>query len=191
MNKLEKLKELKGWDNHAIHTPTREEYHELMGIYDENGWVWCIGDKPKDLYVWESYDNETCISFKDRFEYSELNIYQTYEDYKRTIIPFQEFKEAYLSLDGKVTDKPKEHISILLDAERIINGERQADYDDPVENFNRISKIASIFAGKELTAIDCCKVMIAVKIAREGNKHKDDNLIDLCGYAEILNRLNK
>ena len=33
--------------------------------------------------------------------------------------------------------------SILSEAERIVNGERQADYSDPVENFKHISAIAS------------------------------------------------
>ena len=38
--------------------------------------------------------------------------------------------------------------SILSEAERIVNGERQADYSDPVENFKHISAIASANMGK-------------------------------------------
>ncbi len=81
--------------------------------------------------------------------------------------------------------------SILSEAERIVNGERQADYSDPVENFKHIAEIASAIMGKDITAEECCIVMIAVKLARENYRHKRDNLVDLAGYAEILNRIKE
>ena len=81
--------------------------------------------------------------------------------------------------------------SILSEAERIVNGERQADYSDPVENFKHIAEIASAIRKKELTSEDCAIVMIAVKLARENFKHKRDNLVDLAGYVEILNRIKE
>lgn len=80
-------------------------------------------------------------------------------------------------------------MSILSVAERLVNGERQSDYNDPVKNFKEIADLASYTTGKKLTAADCCKVLIAVKICREAFKHKDDNLIDACGYFEILSRI--
>lgn len=81
--------------------------------------------------------------------------------------------------------------SILSEAERIVNGERQADYSDPVENFKHIAEIASAIMGKDITAEECCIVMIAVKLARESYRHKRDNLVDLAGYVEILNRIKE
>ena len=81
--------------------------------------------------------------------------------------------------------------SILSEAERIVNGDRQADYSDPVENFKHIAEIASAIMGKDITAEECCIVMIAVKLARESYRHKRDNLVDLAGYAEILNRIKE
>ncbi len=81
--------------------------------------------------------------------------------------------------------------SILSEAERIVNGERQADYSDPVENFKHISAIASAISKEELSPITCAIVMIAVKLARENYKHKRDNLVDLAGYVEILNRIKE
>lgn len=79
--------------------------------------------------------------------------------------------------------------STLSEAERIVNGDRQADYSDPVANFNRIAYIASAIMAKDITAEECCIVMIAVKLAREEYKHKRDNLVDLAGYVEILHRI--
>ncbi len=81
--------------------------------------------------------------------------------------------------------------SILSEAERIVNGDRQADYSDPVENFKHISAIASEISKEKLSPTTCAIVMIAVKLARENYKHKRDNLVDLAGYVEILNRIKE
>lgn len=82
-----------------------------------------------------------------------------------------------------------EDSSILLEAERILTGERDTDYGDPVENFSRIAEIASLLSGEKLTPETCVTVMIAVKLSRERYKHKRDNLVDLVAYIEILNRI--
>ena len=79
--------------------------------------------------------------------------------------------------------------SILSEAEEIVNGSRQSDYGDARESFSRIATIASVMVGKELSPEDCCAVMMAVKLVRESFNHKRDNLVDLCGYAELMNRL--
>lgn len=79
--------------------------------------------------------------------------------------------------------------SILAEAEDIVNGSRQSDYGDANESFSRIATIASVMTGKELSPEDCCAVMMAVKLVRESFNHKRDNLVDLCGYAELMNRL--
>lgn len=80
--------------------------------------------------------------------------------------------------------------SILKKAEEIVNGSRQQDYGSASESFGKIATIASIMTGKDLTAQDCCKILIAVKIVRESFKHQEDNLLDACGYLELLNRLH-
>ncbi|MGM9532139.1 DUF6378 domain-containing protein [Intestinibacter sp.] len=81
--------------------------------------------------------------------------------------------------------------SILDEAKSIVEGSRQSDYGDPVESFERISKAASMIAGKDLSPNECCAVLMAAKIVRESYSHKRDNLVDLCGYAEIMNRINE
>lgn len=79
--------------------------------------------------------------------------------------------------------------SILAEAKTIVEGSRQADYGNPVEGFGLIAKLASLITGKDLTPDDCCSVLIAVKLSRETFNHKRDNLVDLCGYAYILNEI--
>lgn len=86
-------------------------------------------------------------------------------------------------------EKKEGEKSILAEAEEIVNGSRQSDYGDANESFSRIAIIASVMTGKELSPEDCCAVLMAVKLVRESFNHKRDNLVDLCGYAELMNRL--
>ena len=86
-------------------------------------------------------------------------------------------------------EKKEGEKSILSEAEEIVNGSRHSDYGDAKESFSRIATIASVMTGKELAPEDCCAVLMAVKLVRESFNHKRDNLVDLCGYAELMNRL--
>lgn len=79
--------------------------------------------------------------------------------------------------------------STLSEASRILGGDRQADYGDAVQNFENIAQCASEWCGKELTALDCVNVMIAVKTKREQFKHKRDNVVDLNAYMEIREQI--
>ncbi len=96
-----------------------------------------------------------------------------------------------LSSVNECIEPPIKDESILSEAERIVNGDRQVDYSDPVENFKHISAIASSISKENLSPTTCAIVMIAVKLARENYKHKRDNLVDLAGYVEILNRIKE
>lgn len=79
--------------------------------------------------------------------------------------------------------------STCLEAEKLVNGSRAEQYGDQDKNFKDIAKMASMLTGKDLDKFDIVKIMLAVKLMRESFKHKDDNLVDLCGYADILNYL--
>ena len=88
-------------------------------------------------------------------------------------------------------EKKEGEKSILSEAEEIVNGSRHSDYGNARESFSRIATIASVMTGKELAPEDCCAVLMAVKLVRESFKHKRDNLVDLCGYAELMNQLKE
>ena len=85
----------------------------------------------------------------------------------------------------------KEEKTILDEAKAIVEGSRQSDYGNPVESFDKIAKVASMITGGNLSPKECCAVLMAVKIVRESFKHKRDNLVDLCGYAHIMNEINE
>lgn len=90
-----------------------------------------------------------------------------------------------------VVSAPELDESVLSEARRILDGDRQADYGDYVENFGNIAKEASRWSKKELTPLDCVNVMIAVKTTREQYNHKRDNLVDLAAYLQIRNDVIK
>ena len=54
------------------------------------------------------------------------------------------------------------------------------------------AKLASIMSAKEISVNDCYNVLIALKLARQSNMHKEDNLLDAVAYIGSLNDyLNK
>jgi hypothetical protein len=80
--------------------------------------------------------------------------------------------------------------SILLEAEALVNGERQSAYGPVKVDFGRTAGIFNAIVEHEaMDAVSGVLFMIAVKLSREMHKHKRDNLVDLCGYAELLNQL--
>lgn len=73
--------------------------------------------------------------------------------------------------------------TILLDALRTINGERQNDYGDPEDSFNVIARLWSVYLDTEIMPANVAHMMILLKIAR--GMRKRDNWIDIAGYAAL------
>lgn len=86
-------------------------------------------------------------------------------------------------------DEPEQPLSILQEAETLINGDRAADYGDAKESFENIAKGWSVILGKEVTGRQVGLAMAWLKMCRENNNHKRDNLVDLAGYAALIGRL--
>ena len=81
--------------------------------------------------------------------------------------------------------------SLLMQAERVVNGDRNEQYSDPNIAFQEYADILSTTFDIHLTPEQICKVQMAVKLGRLKYKFKEDSLLDLMGYSEILNRLQK
>lgn len=82
-----------------------------------------------------------------------------------------------------------EHKSILEEAHEITSDNTRG-YESPQVSFAKIAKIASVLTGKELTGRDICFMFMAVKLQREAYRHKRDNLVDLAGYANLMDGLH-
>lgn len=81
-------------------------------------------------------------------------------------------------------------MNILKKADEIINQrseEKERQYGPFMECNEKAAVIASIMTGKHLTAIDVSWVQAAVKMARESNAHKEDNLLDLAATVGAIN----
>lgn len=75
---------------------------------------------------------------------------------------------------------------ILDKAKTIINGERQGIYGEAEDSFSVIAQMWAAYLGKEIKSEDVANMMILMKVARNSSGvYKDDNWIDICGYAAL------
>lgn len=81
--------------------------------------------------------------------------------------------------------------SVLQEAQRLVHGDRGADYGHPIIDYKATGRmwgaILERALGVPVPDIDpriCCLMMAAVKLSREAGKHKRDNLTDCAGYSE-------
>lgn len=80
--------------------------------------------------------------------------------------------------------------NVLQEAERLIYGPRQASYGHPYDDFSKTGQMWGAILKEWRSSgepnvppelVGLCQ--IAVKISREVNAHKRDNIVDIAGYA--------
>jgi hypothetical protein len=82
-------------------------------------------------------------------------------------------------------------------AQQLVSGDRQDDYGHPIHDFTKTALIWTAILkdklkdGEAVSATDVPLMMVGVKISREVNKHKADNLIDGCGYFRTLEMVHE
>jgi hypothetical protein len=76
--------------------------------------------------------------------------------------------------------------SVCAIADRLVATDRQQFYGHPLDDFTKTAKMVSVIVGTEVSAWQIPLIMQAVKISRELNAPKRDNLIDGCGYWKTL-----
>ena len=75
---------------------------------------------------------------------------------------------------------------ILDKAKNIINGERQGTYGNAEDHFASIAAFWSTYLNTPIDSTDVANMMILMKVARNSSGvYKDDNYIDICGYAAL------
>lgn len=79
--------------------------------------------------------------------------------------------------------------TILEEAARLVDGDRQAAYGHPLDDYTRTAKIWGAILGTEVTPEKALLCMIGVKISREAHKPKRDNRVDGCGYWRCLDKV--
>ena len=89
--------------------------------------------------------------------------------------------------------------SILIKADKLVNGERQEDYGDPKENHDRIAGMWFAYLNAkygeghfDVLPVDVVIMMQMVKIARlMENPDHEDSWTDIAGYAWVGNECTK
>lgn len=92
----------------------------------------------------------------------------------------------------------KAKVSILTEAETIIYGDREKTYGHPAKNLKTIANMWNAYlnnmddANFNVSAKDVAAMMMLVKVARFANdpSHRD-NLVDVCGYAALIERCDE
>lgn len=87
-----------------------------------------------------------------------------------------------------MTDSGKREESVLQEAERLINGDRQAQYSHPTDDYTKTSKAFNALTGHNITPKEAMLFMVCVKLSRECYKAKRDNLVDACGYLGCIEK---
>ena len=70
--------------------------------------------------------------------------------------------------------------SILDEAAEIVDGARQLFYGPP-----------AAYLGAPVSAADVCALNILQKLSRDRHAAKRDNLVDVAGYAENMDRIRR
>ena len=74
--------------------------------------------------------------------------------------------------------------SILDEAYDLVHGARGADYGKPWDDFSRTALMWTAMFERPFKAHEVALAMICVKLSRQMNADKRDNLVDIAGYAE-------
>jgi hypothetical protein len=90
--------------------------------------------------------------------------------------------------------------TVLQEAQELIFGDRNKHYGHPRMNFQCISEMWNSYIAQRvyvkdgvvsLEPRDVANMMILMKVARDANMPKRDNLVDIAGYAGCADRLNE
>lgn len=76
----------------------------------------------------------------------------------------------------------------LLDKTKSILDQRQKEYGDVGDNVRKIIGMFNILTGLKLSYKHYYLFFLIVKLVREESSHKEDNLIDIIGYSNHLNK---
>lgn len=80
-------------------------------------------------------------------------------------------------------------MTITEEAQKLVNGDRQQDYGDMQDSFQRIAGLWSAYTGIHIDALDVAKMMILLKVSRAKYQNHRDSYVDIVGYVECADRL--
>lgn len=85
----------------------------------------------------------------------------------------------------------KELRTVSQEADELIYNEREREYGSATDNFTDIAKLWSVILGIEVTPKAVLLCMNQLKIAREIQNPKRDNIVDAIGYLGLTEKIQK
>jgi hypothetical protein len=177
---------LPGWEkSRGVREETAEarrwsksiEWHAFAATVDQMqspSVTWCPGD------VWPWYEGESPLAHAARFISNEMD----FNLMSKGEVLSGKLGDVTLDDAIKAVDSMTHKESILEEAQRLVHGARQADYGHPLDDFGKVTRMAHALWGRgPQSAEEHALYMCLVKIARQVEKPKRDNLVDLAGYA--------
>jgi Domain of unknown function (DUF6378) len=82
-------------------------------------------------------------------------------------------------------------IPIFLNLVKTTIDQRGHDYGTPAENLKRISILWSMHLEFDISEYDVAIMMTMLKLARNANDHKDDNLLDAAAYLALADSVKE
>ena len=79
--------------------------------------------------------------------------------------------------------------TVIQEAQRVVDGARQTHYGHPYDNHSNTAELWTSYLRRRgllmapLIARDVCMMMVLLKVSRDANLPKRDNLVDIVGYA--------
>lgn len=78
---------------------------------------------------------------------------------------------------------------VLVEADALVNGDRQRDYGHPWDNYTDIAEGWSVLTDTVITPETAASMMIWLKLCREKHFPKHDNRVDAAGYVKVLDMI--
>ena len=86
-------------------------------------------------------------------------------------------------------DGPESPPNVLESASKLVAGDRNRDYGSIEKNFKSVATMWEIILGAQVRPDQVALCMVALKLCRQSNKHKRDNLVDMASYAGIAGQI--
>jgi hypothetical protein len=85
---------------------------------------------------------------------------------------------------------------VCIEAYDLITGDRNSDYDHPLEDYTKVAMIFQSLSGVSLTVEQAVLFPLAMKLARmrtarENNRWHHDSVVDAIGYLGCLSMINE
>ncbi len=78
--------------------------------------------------------------------------------------------------------------SVAQEAPKIVNGIKAKAYGEPLDMLNRLAALWLVVTGHVFSPEEVGLCLIQLKIARQINKSSRNNLVDIAGYALVLEK---